>query len=231
MSTTLQTLDRGLNALAIIAEQAGGLSVAELAERLAVHRAIAYRIVTTLEQHGLVNRGHDGLLRLGAGLSLLASRFEPQLRTLAQPRLKALAAATRATAFLSVAQGEEAVVILVAEPDDGLLRVGYRIGSRHPLSLGAAGIAILAGRPPEADDVEAVNRARREGYSLTRGQLQRGAVGIASPIPADPRRSGVEACVGVVAMDDLETGTAIAEVMASARELAELVAPAGIRAE
>lgn len=225
MSTTLQTLDRGLTALAIIAEQAGGLSVAELAERLAVHRAIAYRIVTTLEQHGLVNRGRDGLLRLGAGISLLASRFEPQLRALAQPRLKALAAATRATAFLSVAQGEEAVVILVAEPDDGLLRVGYRVGSRHPLSLGAAGIAILAGRPAETGEAEAVTRARREGYSLTRGQLQRGAVGVASPIPADPRRSGVEACVGVVAMDDLESDTAIAEVMAAARALAALVAP------
>src|SRR5690554_531821 len=226
MSTTLQTLDRGLNALSIIAEQADGLSVAELATRLEVHRAIAYRIVTTLERHDLVNRSLDGQLRLGAAISLLASRFEPQLRALAQPRLKALAAATRATAFLSVAQGEEAVVILVAEPDDGLLRVGYRIGSRHPLSLGAAGIAILAGRPTETGEAEAVTRARREGYSLTRGQLQRGAVGVASPIPADPRRSGVEACVGVVAMDDLDSTTAIAEVMAAARALAELVAPA-----
>ncbi|WP_445004840.1 IclR family transcriptional regulator [Halomonas mongoliensis] len=230
MSTTLQTLDRGLNALTIIADAPGGLSVAELAERLSVHRAIAYRIVTTLEGHGLVNRGQDGLLRLGAGINLLASRFEPQLRALAQPRLKALAAATRATAFLSVAQGEEAVVILVAEPDDGLLRVGYRIGSRHPLSLGAAGFAILAGRPAEAGEPEAVTQARREGFSLTRGQLQRGAVGVASPIPTDPRRSGVEACVGVVAMDDLHSSTAIAEVKACARELAELVAPTGSQA-
>lgn len=223
MATTLQTLDRGLHALEIVAEHAEGISVAELAERLDVHRAIAYRIVTTLEQHGLVARSAEGPLRLGAGISLLAARFEPQLRAVAQPLLQALAKATRATAFVSVAQGEECVVILVAEPDEGLLRVGYRVGSRHPLSLGAAGIAILAGRPARADDSEAVRQARADGYSLTRGQLQRGAVGVASPVATPQFRPGVEACVGMVAMDDLDTERAIREVKAHAHQLAELL--------
>ncbi|MCE8017208.1 helix-turn-helix domain-containing protein [Halomonas sp. MCCC 1A17488] len=221
MATTLQTLDRGLRALEVVAEHAEGISVAELAERLDVHRAIAYRIVTTLEQHGLVARTSEGALRLGAGISLLASRFEPQLRAVAQPLLQALAKATRATAFVSVAQGEECVVLLVAEPEEGLLRVGYRVGSRHPLTLGAAGIAILAGRPPRADDSEAVRQARADGYSLTRGQLQRGAVGVASSVATPQLRPGLEACVGVVAMDDLDTGRAIREVKAYAQELAE----------
>ncbi|WP_104205344.1 IclR family transcriptional regulator [Billgrantia saliphila] len=223
MSTTLQTLDRGLRALELVAEHAEGITIAELAERLDVHRAIAYRIVTTLEHHGLITRTSDGPVRLGAGISLLASRFEPQLRAVAQPLLQSLAKATRATAFVSVAQGEECVVILVAEPDEGLLRVGYRVGSRHPLTQGAAGIAILAGRPPREDDSEEVRQARADGYSLTRGQLQRGAVGVASPIATPPLRAGVEACVGVVAMDDLDSERAIREVKAYAQRLAELI--------
>ncbi|MCC5884562.1 MAG: helix-turn-helix domain-containing protein [Halomonas sp.] len=223
MATTLQTLDRGLRALEIIAEHAKGVSVAELAEQLDVHRAIAYRIVTTLEQHGLVVRSAEGPLRLGAGISLLASHFEPQLSAVAQPLLQALAKATRATAFISVAQGEECVVIRVAEPDEGLLRVGYRVGSRHPLTQGAAGIAILAGRAPSEADNEAVRQARSDGYSLTRGQLQRGAVGVASPAATSHFRTGIEACVGVVAMDDLDTERAIREVKAHALQLAELV--------
>ncbi len=226
MANTLQTLDRGLTALEIIAERSGGLSVAELAEALEVHRAIAYRIVTTLERHGLIARRGDGGLRLGAGVALLASHFEPQLRRVAQPLLEALARHTRATAFISVAQGEEAVVLMVAEPNEGLLRVGYRVGSRHPLSLGAAGIAILAGRPPRPEDSEAVREARTLGYNLTRGQLQRGAVGVASPIASPSLNHGVEACVGVVAMEDLDSGTAIREVKTTARELAGLVTPA-----
>lgn len=223
MATTLQTLDRGLRALEIVAEHAEGVTVAELAEHLAVHRAIAYRIVTTLEGHGLITRTREGPVRLGAGISLLASRFEPQLRAVAQPLLQALARATRATAFISVAQGEECVVIMEAEPEEGLLRVGYRVGSRHPLTRGAAGIAILSARPPQPDDDEAVRQARADGFSLTRGQLQRGAVGVASAIASSQVRPGVEACVGVVAMEDLDTETASREVKAYARRLAELL--------
>lgn len=223
MSSTLQTLDRGLLALEIVSEHSQGITIASLAEQLGVHRAIAYRIVTTLEAHALLTRSAEGPVRLGAGITLLASRFEPQLHAVAQPLLKILAKATRATAFVSIAQGEECVVTLVAEPDEGMLRVGYRVGSRHPLTQGAAGIAILAGRPPRDDDSPEVRQAREEGYSLTRGQLQRGAVGVASPIPTNRLRIGMEACIGVVAMDDLDTERAIHEVKTSARQLADLI--------
>lgn len=223
MSTTLQTLDRGLRALKIIAEHDGTVSVAMLAEALDVHRAIAYRIVATLEGHGLVVRGKEGGLRLGAGVALLAAHFEPHLRRVAQPLLEQLAHQTRATAFVSVAEGDEAVVMLVAEPDEGLLRVGYRLGSRHPLSQGAAGTAILAGRPPRPNDSEVLREARQQGYSLTKGQLQKGAVGVASPIVTRRADAGVESCVGVVAMEDLDIERAATAVMACARRLAELM--------
>lgn len=223
MSTTLQTLDRGLRVLEIVSEHTDGITIAELAQQLEIHRAIAYRIVTTLESHCLISRTVEGLIRLGAGMTLLASRFEPQLRSVAQPLLRSLAKATRATSFVSVAQAEECVVIMVEEPSEGMLRVGYRVGSRHPLTQGAAGIAILSGRLPSQGDDEAVQKARNEGYSLTRGQLQRGAVGVASPIIAARLGTGVEACIGVVALEDMDTERAICEVKASARQLAELV--------
>lgn len=220
---TLQTLDRGLQALKLVAERPEGLSVAELAETLGVHRAIAYRIVTTLERHSLIVRGPEGNICLGSASMLLGARFEPHFRAIAQPRLRELAQATRATAFISMAVGEECMAMMVAEPEEGLLRVSYRVGSRHPLTRGAAGIAILAGRPERPDDTEEVRQARRDGYSITRGQLQKGAVGVASPILSGYGRvSGFEACVGVVAMDDLVVERAAEAVKACARELAEL---------
>ncbi|MBA1147467.1 helix-turn-helix domain-containing protein [Ectothiorhodospiraceae bacterium WFHF3C12] len=220
MATTLQTLDRGLQTLELVGRRAGGMSVAALAAELDVHRAVAYRIVATLETRGLVSRAADGRIRLGAGVTRLASCFEPQLRDVALPLLQALSDEARATAFLSVAQGEECVVVLVAEPEAGLLRVGYRVGSRHPLSLGAAGIAILAGREPAPDEPEAVTRAREDGYSLTRGQLQEGAVGVATPLGREGQKKGLEACVGVVAMNDLDTDLAISAVKATAKTIA-----------
>ena len=220
-SNTLQTLDRGLHALAIISQQEDGISIADLAVRLGVHRAIGYRLITTLEAHGLVARNADGQVYLGVGLLTLASRFEPQLRSLARRLLHQLAEDTRAAAFVSVPQGEDCVAIMVAEPEGGVLRVAYRVGSRHPLTLGAAGIAILAGRPERPGEPDAVREARSNGFSVTRSELQRGAIGVASPVRGVRQASlGFEASLGVVALDGLDISHATASVVACARELA-----------
>lgn len=224
--STLQTLDRGLRALDIVSQSPFGISVADLSRELEVHRAICYRIVATLEEHSLVARTGDGRIRLGAAVAVLASRFEPQFAVEVLPVLHALADETRATAFVSVAQGQNCVVVLVAEPEGTLLRVGYRVGSSHPIDRGAAGIAILALRPESPGDSEAVRRARADGYSLTRGQLEHGAVGIASGI-ALPQGvgpgAGLERSVGVVAIDGLDTDRAAQAVMRTAREIERLV--------
>lgn len=220
--STLQTLDRGLRALDIVARTPAGITVADLARELDVHRAICYRIVATLEAHGLVARSDDGHVRLGVGAAVLAARFEPQLARDVQPVLQRLADDTGATAFVSAAQGDHCVVLMVAEPEGTLLKVGYRVGSRHPLNRGAAGVAILAMRPERPDDSDDVRQARRDGFSLTRGQLEHGAVGIASGI-ALPDSTGLERSVGVVAIDGLDTDRAANAVMGTARELARLV--------
>ena len=198
----LQTLDRGLSALTVIANAPGGmLTIGDLADRLDIHRTIVYRIVATLEAHSLVARGARGTIRLGAGLVALSSHFEAKLRDLAQPVLDRLANVTGAAAFLSVPQGDQCVAIIVAEPQTTPFRVSYRIGTRHPLSLGAAGIAILAGRPEAAADGETVREARTAGYSLTHGQLQPGAIGIAWALrrPEDPA-TVLEASIGVITL-------------------------------
>ena len=225
---TLQTLDRGLHALAIISQQEDGISIADLAIRLGVHRAIGYRLITTLETHGLIARNTDGQVYLGVGLLTLASRFEPQLRSLARPLLHRLAEDTRAAAFVSVPQGEECVAIMVAEPEGGVLRIAYRVGSRHLLTLGAAGIAILAGRPERPREPDAVREARRNGFSVTCSHLQRGAIGVASPVQGVNQASlGFEASLGVVALEGLDVAHATAAVVACARELAASISADG----
>ncbi|MFC2970254.1 IclR family transcriptional regulator [Acidimangrovimonas pyrenivorans] len=221
----LQTLDRGLTVLRLLAESADGLKIAALAERLGVHRAIAYRIVNTLADHGMVHRLAGGRIVLGSGALLLGARAEGNLRALARPVVEALAERAGATAFLSVAQGEDGVAVLTAEPRDTFLNIHYRVGTRHPLSRGAAGIAILAGRPPQDDDPEPVRRARADGYSLTRGELQAGAVGVSSPVPLSREAyPTLECSLGVVALDGLDIDRAVAAVPAAAAELAAQLA-------
>ncbi|PXY29237.1 transcriptional regulator [Prauserella sp. PE36] len=221
--STLQTLDRGLRALEVISHSPAGISVAELAKELGIHRAICYRIVATLEEHLLVSRTDEGRVRLAVGVAVLASRFESRFTEDARPLLHALANETHATAFISAAEGKDCVAVLVAEPEGTVLTVGYRVGSRHPLTKGAAGIAILAARPEDPADPEAVRQARRDGYSLTRGELERGAVGIAAGIRAPAGLGTAEHCVGVVAIDGLDTDLAADAVMRAARELEQLL--------
>lgn len=219
---TLQGLDRGLAALTFVSQNLAGVTVADVAAHLGVDRAIAYRIVATLEARTLLTHGVDKRLRLGAGVVALAGRFQSQLVRAAEPALQDLADAAGAPAFLTIAHGEdECVPVLEADPQvgHGPVRVGYRIGLRYPLDKGASGIAILALADRRPDDSEAVREARELGYSHTAGELQRGAVGIAVGFEAP---GPLRASVGIVTMDDLDPSEVGPMVGAAARRLVQL---------
>ena len=220
----LRTLDRGLAALDLVARARDGLRIAEIAEQLGVHRAIAYRIIATLTDSAMVQRLPDGRIILGSGAIVLAAHAEGAIRTLARPVVEDLAERTGATAFLSMAQGADCVAILTAEPRNAFLNIHYRVGTRHPIDKGAAGLAILSGRPAHPGDPGPVQTARRDGYSLTRGELQKGAVGVSSPV-AQPTggAGGFEFSIGVVALDDLNLDVAPPAVMDAAERLSALL--------
>ncbi len=206
----LQTLDRGIIALKLIANSTDPMTIAVLAERLKVDRAIVYRIVSTLEEHRLVRRGPTGMLSLDAGVYALSGQEEDHLRMIAKPILQTLSMKTNACAFITVADGDQCRVLSIAEPEEAILRVGYRVGVKHSLKNGAAGLAILSGRPQSDQDSDEIIKARKDGYILTRGQIQKGAVGVASPLPyQESGKLTLEACIGVVAMDDLDVELAI----------------------
>ncbi len=224
----LQTLDRGLSALALLGARDEGLTIAELAEALGVHRAIAYRIAATLEAHALVHRAEGGRLVLGPGILALSARFEGNLRAIARPIVDALTRRTGATAFLSVAQGEDCVAVLTSVSQGPFLDVGYRTGSRHPLTRGAAGVAILSGRPAAPGEAENVAEARARGYSLTRGELQPGAAGLAVPVHLGGAGfPGLECSLGVVTLGEIDAAALAPEVRAAAAELAQAVRSGG----
>lgn len=204
--------------MAVLTELAAapeGLTVTELADRLQVHRSIASRLASTLAGQHVVMRGADGRYRLGLRLVELAGHVLPQLRDVARPVLRDLAEASNMTSFLSVADNEECVALLVVEPRHTRVHVGYRTGSRHPLARGAPGLAILAGQPAaEAEDAD-VTGARKLGYALTRDQLQKGAVGVAAPIGDKV----LHACVGVVGFEEPGVDAAVLEVLEAARRI------------
>jgi DNA-binding IclR family transcriptional regulator len=202
---TAQTLDRGLRLLYLVADTPEGLTVTEAADRLGVGRAVVYRLVGALTSHGLVRRDGAGRLRLGAGVLHLARRAHPLVIEAALPALRRLAEEVGATAHLTIAEGTEAVALAVVEPSWTAFHVAYRAGSRHPLARGAAGRAIVAGRSGSPDPVTTV------------GELQAGAFGVAAPVLGV---DGLEASVGVVALEALDLADVGPQVAAAAAAVA-----------
>ncbi len=203
---TSQTLDRGLHVLRVLADTPAGLTITELAARLAVNRTVVYRLVTTLEQHALIRRDQKGRLYVGLGVLHLASAVQPVLRDLAVPVLRELAEAVGCTAHLTVADGDEALALAVVEPSWTDFHVAYRVGARHDLRQGAAGKAILLGRDGQSD-----------AYAVTTGELQAGARGLAAPVRGV---EGLEASVGVVTLGSFDLDLVGPLVSTAARQVA-----------
>jgi DNA-binding IclR family transcriptional regulator len=176
-----------LEALAV-AGSSSGLTITELAAALGVGRPVVYRLVSTLEAHHLLRRRDDGRAVLALGLTRLAAGVTPVVRAEARPVLRELADAVGATAHLTIAEGAQALALVVVEPSWTDVHVAYRSGARHLLEEGAAGRAILAGRDGRTAPV------------ATSGELQHGAHGLA--VPLGP--GAVEASVGVVALAPLD---------------------------
>lgn len=182
------TLERGLALLQAVADsESEAPTISDLATAIGASRAAVYRLLVPLQERGLVRR--DGSkVRLGLGLLRLATRVTPQLRLAALPSLRELAESVGATAHLTVADGEEAQAIAVIEPSWTTYHVAYRVGTRHPLSRGAAGKAIGL-------------REEDPGWLATTGELQSGASGIAAPVRGVP---GLRASVGVISFQSLD---------------------------
>lgn len=203
---TSQTLDRGLQLLAVLAGSDTGRTVTELAHALGVARPVVYRLLATLELHHLAHRGADGRARLGLGVLALAGRVQPLLRDAATPVLRRLADEVGATAHLTVVDGSEALAVVVVEPMWTQLHVAYRVGSRHPLDRGAAGRAVLAARAGDPRPV------------TTDSELQPDAHGVA----VGWRVGALEGSVGVVSLGPLHPGVADHVVAAAAQVEARL---------
>jgi DNA-binding IclR family transcriptional regulator len=208
---TSQTLDRGLRVLAVLAGTPSGLTVTELAATVGVNRTVVYRLVTTLEQHGLVRRATSGRVHVGLGVLALARGLAPVLRESANPVLRSLAEDLGVTAHLTVADGGEALAIAVVEPSWTDYHVAYRVGARHALDRGAAGRAILLGR-----EIAGGSDVGEQRYVESVGELQPGARGIGAPVLGV---DGLEASVGIVTLGELDPETAGPRVAAAAAEI------------
>ncbi len=217
-----QTLDRGLRALEVLADAGESMSIAQLAERLGVHRSSAYRILRTLEEHRFVLRNEAGLIRLGPRLAALGRGAAPALTQLAQPELHTLANSLGMTSFVAVLDADEVITMLSVEPSHGHANVAQRPGARHPLDQGAPSHAVEASLTPEEHRAifkgvplsDAAREIFKHGYSISQDEVIHGLTAIAVPlrIHGEPPASLSVVTIGVPAnLDEV-----VAELRAAA---------------
>jgi DNA-binding IclR family transcriptional regulator len=198
-----QTLSRGIRVLEILAESDTHLSIAEISAALGVHRSIAYRILRTLEDHGLVTRDAAGAVLLGPRMASLARSVSRDLQTAALPELTAVANELGMTAFVAVHDRDEVVTLVSVEPRHSSASVAQRPGTRHPLALGAQGVAIqttlsarqLATLAPGQSRPDAVREARLQGFAVSHDEVIPGVSSIAVHLTIPGRPSTALAVV------------------------------------
>jgi DNA-binding IclR family transcriptional regulator len=170
-------LDKALDILELLADQAAGLSQTEIAEAVGRNLSQIYRVLATLERRGYVTRDRSGRYVLSMALFDLAHRHPPLrgLVQLAAGPMRELADATRQSCNLSIDDAGSVRVIAQAEsPAD----FGYqvRVGARFPLESTATGAVLSWGRPDAAADL-----APGEAALLAEGYLTR----------PDPKQAGI----------------------------------------
>ncbi len=201
----IQTLDRALMMLNVLAQEGKPLTLSEIAAKVDLDRSTVYRFLSAMELRKMVRQDENNRYELGLKMVELGySALEKMdLRVVAKPALRELVANCNETANLSVLVGTEVMYIDQAESSN-MIKMLARIGSRVPAYATGAGKALLAFLPPaELEPLVArlhfrqytsttitgpelfrssLSQIRLQGYALDFGELEEGVNCVAAPI-------------------------------------------------
>jgi DNA-binding IclR family transcriptional regulator len=200
---SVQSVDRALTILGILA-RLGEAGVTEIAAELGVHKSTAFRLVATLESHGMVEQNEErGKYRLGVGVLRLAGATTARLDVVqeARPICRKLAADSGETVNIAVLSDRSALYLDQVAGQSALQSHNW-VGQHIPLHATSNGKVLLSGlsadevdsRLPKlpsytTDTVTSRARLRRElaevrdqGYAVAVDELEVGLTAIAAPI-------------------------------------------------
>lgn len=197
--TDVQTVARAGALLFAFSVERPEIGLSQLAAELSLSKATVHRLAQTLVGLGLLeqNSATRGY-RLGVKLLRLSHVVESSLdlRREARAALRRLRDVTGETVYLIQLRGEEAVCVERIEGSHPMRDLSTPPGTIVPLTIGAAGTAILstlddesvdaevAGLSPEhrTDVLRRVELARRNGYAMTKGDIAQGVGAIAAAL-------------------------------------------------
>lgn len=147
----VQTLDRSLDVLEVLAHAEEALGVTEIGNRISLHKSTVHRILHTLCHRGYVERVRDNeRYQLGIKTVELGIRFlnDMELRKVASPVLNNLAKLLNEVVHLVISDEGEVVYIDKAESSH-VVSMHSKVGRRAPMHCTAVGKALLSTLPEE----------------------------------------------------------------------------------
>ena len=202
----VQVIDRALAIIDALANARDDASLADLAEKVKLHKSTAHRLTSILERHRMVERDPEsGRYRLGLRLfelgSIVMGRFN--IRDRAHPHLERLLYEVNETVHLCTLDGGEVLYLDKMEPVRSV-RMASRIGHRNPAHCTSVGKAMLAFLPEsETDDIlrqhglkrftaktittpaelkAQLKTIREKGYSIDNEEIEEGVRCIGAPV-------------------------------------------------
>lgn len=151
-SGSVQSVERVLDILEVLASAPRGLLLSELAAAAQLHVSTAHRLVNVLVDRGYAMKdGTTGKYRLTLRTFELGSRVSAMwdLLSVARPCLDQLAAESEEAVHLVERDGNSVVYLYKAEPYRQLVRMGSHTGLRNPMYCTGVGKSILALMEPE----------------------------------------------------------------------------------
>jgi DNA-binding IclR family transcriptional regulator len=191
--------------------EAGGLGVAQVADRLGRSRSQVSRALRALQSEGLVERDERTLLyRLGWRLYAFAARtVEARLTHLAAPYLRRLVSSLHETVHLCVLRGDQVLTVSSVSPPHAFRGLGWE-GLTVPALSTSAGRVLVADWPAEAlralleaqlatarsgagargrmairteQDLHLeLAKVRRHGFAMVDEEFEEGVVGVSAPV-------------------------------------------------
>ena len=199
-------LEKGLDAIELLAEQSGGLTGSQIAAALGRSGGEVFRILHCLERRRVIERRQPGeRFVLSLKLLELGLMHPPidRLLTSAIPVMQELAETTRQSCHLAVRSGAHILIVAqVASP--AAIGFSVRRGARFPLAGSISGRVLLAFRkPPELQlwlrsvvleggpkalpqDLDAqLAVIRRERHAVSESVVCPGVVDVSAPVIDD----------------------------------------------
>jgi DNA-binding IclR family transcriptional regulator len=173
-------VDRALSLLAAFRTGDAALSLGELAQRAALYKSTALRLLASLEHARLVQRHADGRYALGHEVARLHAIYAASfsLEPVVMPVLRELVARTNESATFHVRQGDQRLCLYRVDSPRPV-RDHARAGDVLPLNRGAGGRVLMAFSGARG---ALYSRIRRDRVAILSGDRTPELAGISAPV-------------------------------------------------